>query len=302
MFVFLVVVIILGIIFWALWFVQNKNLFNPTHDCLWEPNEDCFVLNNTGKEKEIKNFYIGQNHCIYFNQYPGRPVILFCHGNNANLSYREYAYIMSKTLKFNLLLWDYRGYGKSKGYPTQDNICSDGEHVYRWLIEQGHISRDIIIWGESLGGAVATSIAAKHVCRCLILFSTFSSIDDIVTKNYDIHWCMKNIAHLASWFLNTLPNKMIIHNVTEPVLVIHSPKDGFIPITNAYKLYDSIKHDNKEFLEIGGTHARPNMSLQKFRRIYDFCMRGEEDDHSITDGEVKAMLDAIHRAAEKCGY
>lgn len=241
-----------------MWCIEDNVLYDPDSKMVWKPPVD------------YEDFHIDKNHVWYINMFKGRPVVLYCHGNNANISYREYVFNLCKHFKFNLCMFDYRGYGKSSGRPSQQNICFDGEKVYKWLLNK-YEPNDIIVWGESLGGAVAIHIASKHECRCLIVFSSFSSIDEIITHSNQYNWFVKQLAVIASWILNTLPSKRKIGKVKSPVLIVHSDEDDVIPISNAKKLYKKVKHDKKKFLSIKGKHIEPLMNPEQFKELCDFC-------------------------------
>lgn len=291
---FLVIVIIFMIVLIVLWHVHNNKLYNPAYDTVWEP------------EDKYEDIFIGNVNAWHIHNYDDRPVVLYCHGNNANISYREYIYNMCKGFKFNLLLFDYRGFGKSKGFPSQTNIYKDGEDVYYWLIKRYHPHK-IIVWGESLGGAVATYIASKYVCRCLILFSTFSSLDEIIMEGSWYPLWFKWIARTTSWYLDTLPSKCYITNVTEPTILIHSKDDNVIPISNAYKLYKNIIHRNKEFITIKGHHTDPILNTKQFAQLYEFCLKSNACDKSYNDTNsdyfnlnIENIMDSMSKGAQKC--
>eukprot|EP01022_Parablepharisma_sp_SALTPOND_P028483 TRINITY_DN71038_c0_g1_i1.p1 TRINITY_DN71038_c0_g1~~TRINITY_DN71038_c0_g1_i1.p1 ORF type:complete len:560 (+),score=41.95 TRINITY_DN71038_c0_g1_i1:670-2349(+) len=110
------------------------------------------------------------------------PIVIIC---NPNAGYYEYAIEMHdhwiefyRTNGINILLWNYRGYGRSKGHPTPENILADGEAVLQYLKDIKGSGR-IILHGESLGGSVAAHIAAKLGCDLLFTDRTFSDLDAI---------------------------------------------------------------------------------------------------------------------------
>lgn len=282
----LIFIIIFIIFIILIYHVQSNVLFRPEDEHVWEPPVD------------YEDFFIDNVHVWHINNFENRPVVLYCHGNNANISYREYVYCMFQTFEFNIVLFDYQGYGKSKGRPTQKKICQDGESVYLWLIKR-YSPNSIIVWGESLGGAVATYIASRYVCRCLILFSTFSSIDEAITQSKLYPWWIKSLAVTASWFLDTLPSKIMISDVTEPILIVHSLEDEIIPISNAYALFKNIIHDEREFLTIKGKHINPDMSPKQFRELYHFCHNANSYHEYKTSDDFESKIEATFEAMEK---
>lgn len=102
--------------------------------------------------------------------------VLFFHGNGGNISHRRESLVLFHRLGVNTLIVDYRGYGQSEGHPSERGTYQDAEAAWRYLTEERHLSPDqIIIFGRSLGGAVATYLASQHSPKALILESTFTS-------------------------------------------------------------------------------------------------------------------------------
>ncbi|MCE9530829.1 MAG: alpha/beta fold hydrolase [Planctomycetes bacterium] len=115
-------------------------------------------------------------------QNPPQPgateVLVICHGNGGNLSYRGNTLIrFREVLGCSVLIFDYPGYGKCEGKPTEENCYASAEAAFRWLNEiKGYPSQQVILFGESLGGGVAVEIAKRQPCRALVLFKTFTSL------------------------------------------------------------------------------------------------------------------------------
>lgn len=110
-----------------------------------------------------------------------RPVILFCHGNSGSLPrWRWVAARWQDALGADVLLFDYRGYGKSIGCPTERGLMLDARAAYEWLTnERGVEPNRIVLVGQSLGGGVIASLAATVEHRMLVLESTFTSMPDV---------------------------------------------------------------------------------------------------------------------------
>lgn len=176
-----------------------------------------------------------------------RGAVLLFHGNAGNISHRiDYAR-MFRTLGYSTLLVDYRGYGKSTGSPSEEGTYRDAVASWRWLTEsRGLGDRDIVVFGESLGGAVGCWLARRHTPRALILASTFTSVPDLGAEVYRF----LPVRLLSRFKYNTLE---CLPNVAAPVLVIHSPRDDIIPFSHGKRLYEAAR-EPKEFLEIRGGH------------------------------------------------
>jgi len=176
-----------------------------------------------------------------------RGVILFCHGNAGNISHRLDSIQIFHRLGLDVFIFDYRGYGQSEGKPTEHGTYKDAEAAWRYLTEEREVNpNEIIIFGRSLGGTVASWLAQSHTPRALILESTFTSLLDIAATLYPY-----------------LPVRLLLHfeyNTAEylgrvncPVLIIHSRDDEIMPFSHGWRLFEMAK-EPKKFLEISGTH------------------------------------------------
>jgi len=176
-----------------------------------------------------------------------RGVILMCHGNAGNISHRLETLSIFNRLGLSTFIFDYRGYGKSEGKPTEEGTYADGEAAIAWLEKRLNIdSGDIIIFGRSLGGAVAAHLARVSTPKALILESTFTSIRDIGRNLYP--WIPIRV--LSRFKYSTIE---MIGDVRCPVLIVHSPDDELVPFSQGRQLYERAS-EPKEFLIITGSH------------------------------------------------
>jgi fermentation-respiration switch protein FrsA (DUF1100 family) len=176
-----------------------------------------------------------------------RGAVLLFHGNAGNISHRiEYA-LMFRGLGYSTLLVDYRGYGKSTGKPSEEGTYKDADAAWRWLTQTRGIPEDgIMLFGESLGGGVASWLAARHKPRALVLASTFTSAVDLGAQVYGF-LPVRLISRYRYPTLERLPE------VRAPMLVIHSPDDDIIPFSHGRRLYEAAR-EPKAFLELQGGH------------------------------------------------
>ncbi|GMR15803.1 MAG: alpha/beta hydrolase [Gammaproteobacteria bacterium] len=191
--------------------------------------------------------------------------VLFFHGNGGNISHRGNSLFIFHKLKLNVLIIDYAGYGESEGTPSEDSLYQSAGAAWKYLITDKKVAPEkIIIFGRSLGGAVAVDLAAKVRAGGLILESTFSSVRDIVDIAFPV---MSNFLYLRYSF-DSLEK---ISKINSPVLMIHSPDDEVIPFELGVKLFEG-GISKKNFIQIKGGHndgfmqsIRPYMqSLQAF--------------------------------------
>jgi uncharacterized protein len=176
-----------------------------------------------------------------------RGAALVFHGNAGNISHRiDYAR-MFRSLGYSTLLVDYRGYGKSTGAPTEEGTYRDALASWRWLVAaQGLGAGEIVVFGESLGGAVACWIAAREKPRALVLASTFTSVPDLGAEVYRF----LPVRLLSRFKYDT---RECLGSVAVPVLIAHSPRDDIIPYAHGQRLY-AAANEPKHFLEIAGGH------------------------------------------------
>jgi fermentation-respiration switch protein FrsA (DUF1100 family) len=176
-----------------------------------------------------------------------RGVVLFFHGNAGNISHRLDSIRIFNALGLDVLIIDYRGYGQSTGTPSEQGTYLDSKAAWRYLVEErGFSPLNIILFGRSLGGAVAVHLASEQNPAALIIESTFTSVPDLAAELYP--WLP--VRTMSRFQYNSLKK---IRSVTCPVLVVHSPQDEIIPIKHGRKIYSEAQ-EPKDLLEINGSH------------------------------------------------
>jgi uncharacterized protein len=176
-----------------------------------------------------------------------RAVLLFFHGNAGNISHRLDSLRIFHGLGLSVLIFDYRGYGQSTGRPTEQGTYEDALAAWRYLVEERGIdSGRLILFGRSMGGAVAAWLAAERPPGGLIVESTFRSVPDLAAELY---WFLpvRRLARLE------YPVERILPSVEAPVLVIHSRDDEIIPFRHGAALYAAAR-EPKQLLELAGDH------------------------------------------------
>ena len=176
-----------------------------------------------------------------------RGVVLFCHGNAGNIAHRLESIQIFHRLGLDVFIFDYRGYGQSKGKPSESGTYKDAEAAWRYLVEERQVNpNEIIVFGRSLGGAVAAWLAQSQTPGALILESTFTSLPDIASKLYPY----LPVRLLLRFEYNTAE---YLSRVNCPVLIVHSRDDEIMPSSHGRRLFEIAK-EPKKFLEITGTH------------------------------------------------
>lgn len=178
--------------------------------------------------------------------------IVFCHGNAGNLQGRAAAVqTLSVALGESVLIFDYPGYGKSQGTPTEAGCYEAAEAAYEWIVREKKIAPErIILYGESLGGAVAVDLASKKPHTALVLERTFTSVPDVADYQMPLfpgHWVMTN----------RFDSVTKISQCRRPVFIAAADKDMIIPLKQAEQLRRSCSAPTELFVLKGLGHNDP---------------------------------------------
>lgn len=235
------------------WLFQSWFIYHPT-------NEIADTPESIGKKYEQVEFQSADGIRLNGWFIPAEPpqprndtpinsgsTVLYCHGNARNISDCLDIIRILTELKLNVFVFDYRGFGKSEGAPSEKGLYADAEAAYNYLTKTRGITENaIIVHGRSLGGSVAAYLAQKYNPGMLILESTFTSMADVASGIYPFLPVKLILRH-------NYPTIEYVRLVKCPVLVIHSADDELIPFSHGKRLFESIK-TQKEFLEITGLH------------------------------------------------
>jgi pimeloyl-ACP methyl ester carboxylesterase len=184
---------------------------------------------------------------------PETGVVLFSHGRGGNLSTCVHAISEWRAHSdLAVLIFDYPGFGKSDGTPTEVSCYAAADVVYNYAVTRQKVPpQRVILYGESFGGAIATELAVHHGYRALILASTFTSFPDMAQSQFPI-----------------MPGRWLVHNrfdtlaklggLAGPVLIAHGTADGLVPFGQGERLFRAA-HGPKEFFAIkNGRHGLPH--------------------------------------------
>ena len=189
----------------------------------------------------------------WFLSHPARrEVVLFCHGNAGNITnLAEALRLFNQRHGLAVMAFDYRGFGRSEGKPTEEGILQDARAARAWLARRtGVAESDIILMGRSLGGAVAVDLAAKDGARGLILESTFTSLPAVAS--YQIPLLPAGL--LMSMRLDSL-SKIAQYN--GPLLCSHGDADTLIPLEQGRELFEAAPGPKRFITICGGGHNNP---------------------------------------------
>lgn len=212
-----------------------------------------------------------------------RAVVLYLHGNAGNLSHRtDLLRELQQRHRLSVLIFDYRGYGRSEGRPDENGILQDARAARAWLAARAGIDQSqIVLMGRSLGAAVAVDLAANEGARGLILQSTFTSLPDVAASK-------PIIGSLASAMQGRLNSIDKIAAYRGPLLLSHGDADSVIPYAHGLKLFE-VANLPKRFVTIpGGDHNDPQTAEYhvEFDRFIDRLPVGP----TITAGRLPAQI------------
>jgi pimeloyl-ACP methyl ester carboxylesterase len=238
----------------ALYLGQSNLVFMPSRDVIETPEILSIKFENiqitTRDNVNLDSWFVPAKD----NDLVGKGVILFCHGNGGNISNRISYLPIFRELGLATFLFDYRGYGKSGGTPTEEGTYTDVEAAWQYLTQERQIPpQKIIIYGESLGGAIASYLAQKNSQQNgndnaggLVLASTFTSISDRAAELYPF----MPIRFLSRFSYNSIDR---LPSIKIPVLVIHSIDDEIIPFHHGERNFQ-VANQPKKLVKLRGDH------------------------------------------------
>jgi len=204
-------------------------------------------------------------HGLWWAEPEGAPVILFLHGNAQEVYSWSLVRRELLPLGCRMLLIDYHGYGKSGGEPHEAGLYLDGKAALGWLHRKGLEDGEIIVFGKSLGGAVACEVARSRDLRALILESTFTSLAGMAGRLFPM---LPGGISLGEEYSSIEK----IGGINCPLLVIHGERDELIPVEEGRALFDVAPEPKELYLVPGAGHNDLSLAAgpEYPRRIGDF--------------------------------
>jgi fermentation-respiration switch protein FrsA (DUF1100 family) len=234
-----------------LWMLQPGMVFYPSRALQETPDDWGMEFEDVQLRAED-----GTRLHAWFIPHP-RPThtLLFLHGNAGNISHRGSSIEIFNRLGLSVLILDYRGYGQSKGEPTERGLYMDARAAWRHLTEERALDPgEILIFGRSLGASVAADLASRTQPAGLILESGFSSARDMARHLYPgLHHVL-----LRRFELDSLSR---LAQVQAPVLVLHSRDDEIVPYALGRRLFEAAPGP-KSFVELIGDHNSGFLATQ----------------------------------------
>jgi fermentation-respiration switch protein FrsA (DUF1100 family) len=170
------------------------------------------------------------------------PTLLWSHGNAGNIDSRRDLLLALTHRGLGVLAYDYRGYGKSTGSPDEAGVYRDALAAFDSEVAAGRAPRDIVCFGESLGGVVSIDLATRRACGAVVVGSTFTRLADVARRHYG------PLAVLAGDRFNALGR---ISRLSAPVLVAHGDQDEIVPFALGQRLFEAAPAPRR-FLRLAG--------------------------------------------------
>jgi fermentation-respiration switch protein FrsA (DUF1100 family) len=227
--------------------IENYFLFRPTRypDGDWSPQRLSF---------EDAHFSAPDGtrlHGWYVPHERPQATVLFAHGNGGNLSHRADLLRAWHDRAVAVLAFDYRGYGRSDGSPDEAGVLADARAARSWLAKRTNLrEQDLILHGESLGGAVAVNLAAADGARGLVLENTFSSLLELTA--FHVPWLPAKLL-LRSRFDSAAE----IGRYHGPLLQTHGDADTIVPIELGRRLFAAANEPKRFVVVPGADHNDP---------------------------------------------
>ena len=242
-----------------MFFLQQRFIFFP--EKLSPDYSYSFPRNLNWEEVWINNDHEKING-IHFKADSSKGVILYFHGNAGSLKSWGYVAEDFMPLGWDLLIIDYRTFGKSTGKLTYTSLLSDGQAAYDYLL-QSYQASEILIYGRSLGTGIAAHIANKNNAPKLLLETPYTSLVDLSHHYYK--WLPVKWLHRFP-----LSVKKHLSSFENPVFIIHGTDDKVIPVHNSHQLSKTFPNQIRLFVEIqGGGHN----DLSQYHQFREFLQK-----------------------------
>ncbi|MCE2612108.1 alpha/beta hydrolase [Flavobacteriaceae bacterium D16] len=207
-------------------------------------------------------------NALWFKKEDPKGLVLYFHGNADNLSRWGEITIPFVRKGYDVLVMDYRTYGKSTGKLSEKALFSDAQLFYDFAAEN-YEENQIVLYGRSLGTGLATKLAAQNKPAQLLLETPYYSLLDIGVKRFP--WLP------VKWFMKyPLRTYEFVQEISCPVRVFHGTEDKVVPYNSGLKLFDTIPLRNKVFHTIKGGGHNDLISYPDFREALELSLLSDQ--------------------------
>jgi hypothetical protein len=245
----------------SLYFLQEKILFLPT---VLEQDYQ-YQFNHNFEELNFKTNDGAKLNTIHFKVENPKGVILYFHGNAGDLSRWGIIVEFFVEKQYDVLIMDYRTYGKSTGKLSEKVFYKDADLLYDYL-KNNYDENAITLYGRSLGTGVATYLASKNKPKQLILETPYYSVVDVAKSRFPIFPVKKLLKY-------KFPTYQFIKAVTCPITMFHGTDDGVVSYASAEKLLHVSPKSQTTFITIEGGNHNDLIDFEEYRKGIDSVLK-----------------------------
>lgn len=218
------------------------------------PQEPLKAVQHRALGARIEDIYFQTRDNVRLNAWfipakPGKPTIIYAHGNSGNMGDRVDVMELFTRQGYGFLAFDYRGYGKSQGVPSEQGLYRDLEAASQYLIRQKHIpvSQQIAL-GGSLGSGVVVDVATRIPFRAVIIFATLTSTPDVAEHLFrNTKW---RYVPFQLGMQHRFESEKKIQNIQSPLIIMHGAEDQMMPLRMPETLFKKAKTPYKKLIVI----------------------------------------------------
>lgn len=234
---------------------QPKKL-NPSYEFVFNnPFEEFFISCSDGDSLNL---------LLFKTKLPRKGLVLYFHGNADNLQRWGKYHVDFTSRGYDILMMDFRGYGKSSGEPSEEKFYQDAELIYDWTTQK-YPKDKIIIYGRSLGCGIASNLATKVDAPKVILETPFNNANDLFQKN-------SFILYLPFALNFDFPNDKHLQKISEPVYIFVGTKDWVVPNDSSEELKPFLKPSDR-YIEIEGAGHKNLNAFKKYHQELDLILQ-----------------------------
>ena len=248
------------LIFILIYVFQEKMIFMPE----FLPKDYQYEFPSAFEEIYLDTEDGARLNALHFKVENPKGVILYYHGNAGELA--SWGLVVQKFVErsYDVLVMDYRGYGKSTGSLVEDSMYSDAQLFYDYLLKN-YSEDEIVVYGRSLGTAFATYVAAKNHPKELILEAPFYSLEEVAGNRFRIF--------PVSWFLKFhFPTNKYIQEVACPIVIFHGTDDTMVSHDNSVKLSKLIEPEQLQLISIPGGNHNDLVNTPEYKKGLDLIL------------------------------
>lgn len=248
---------------------QDGTLYLPDRypDGVWEPSAHGLVTEDlwfrTADGVDLHGWWIAHPKAA--------GTVLYCHGSSGSIAHRVGVFRQLAKLRVNVLAFDYRGYGRSAGVPSERGLYADVRGAYDHLVGPlGRPAGEILLFGHSLGGAVAIEAARDRPAAGLVVQASFTDIRDMARALHPqlpLHWIARNEFRSVGK----------VAELTLPKLFIHGTEDGTVPLAVGRRLYEAAAEPKELYVVERAGHNDLHLHggsgyVRRLKRFREACL------------------------------